>query len=206
MSRLFAPGPIWKGEKVVVVAGGPSVSLRQVRTIGMARANDRCRVIAVSDAAFPCWFADLCFSSDAKWWDHHRGLPAFPGAKVSRNALGRYDVQHLRETGAEGYDPEPGAIRHGSNSGHQAVHLAAQLGAREIVIVGFDFSDDGAREHWFGKHPGRMDMHSNTSEWRRKFRILTDELNRLGVVVVNASLASTIKWLPVHSVETVLAT
>src|SRR5690606_24449274 len=115
--------------------------------------------------------------------------------------LGRYDVQHMRDTGQEGYDPEAGNIRHGSNSGYQAVHLAAQLGAAEIVLVGFDFTDDGARSHWFGPHDGRMDMHSDVVTWRRLFRGLTDILESRGVRVVNASLASTIKWLPIVSLE-----
>lgn len=205
MNRLFAPGRIWDGRTAVVVAGGPSVTLRQVREIGVARSQDKCRVIAVSDAVYPCWFADVLFSSDAKWWDHNSGVPTFDGSKVSRNCLGRYEVDYLRETGAEGYDPTPGTIRHGSNSGHQAVHLAAQLGASRIIIVGMDFSDDGARDHWFGYHVGNMDMHSDVVEWRRKFRILTDALAIEEVAVVNASLSSTIKWLPQTSLETAFA-
>lgn len=205
MSTLFAPGRIWEGERVVVVAGGPSVSLAQVRMIGMARDKDRCRVIAVNDAVFPCWFADLAYAADAKWWDFHDGVRSFLKPKVSFNRLGRYDVQHMRDTGPEGYDPEPGHMRHGSNSGYQAVHLAAQLGAREIVIVGMDFTDkDFARDHWFGRHEGRMDMVSDTADWRRKFRGLTDALDSLGVSVLNASPASTITWLPMTSLETCL--
>lgn len=206
MNELFAPGPIWDGERVVVVAGGPSVSLRQVRAIGIARAHDRCRVIAVSDAVYPCWFADCLFSSDAKWWDHHLGVPTFKGQKVSRNCLGRYDVDYLRETGVDGFDPEPGTVRHGSNSGHQAVHLAAQLGAREIIIVGMDFTDkDFARDHWFGRHTGNMDMCSDTAKWRQRLQTLTDALAERGVQVLNASLSSTIKWLPTVSLENRLA-
>lgn len=205
MSTLFAPGRVWEGERVVVVAGGPSVSLAQVRAIGMARDKDRCRIIAVNDAVFPCWFADVAYGADAKWWDFHDGVRSFLKPKVSFNRLGRHDVQHMRDTGPEGYDPEPGHMRHGSNSGYQAVHLAAQLGAREIVIVGMDFTDkDFARDHWFGRHEGRLDMVSDTADWRRKFRGLTDELHRLGVAVVNASPASTIRWLEQVSLEAIL--
>lgn len=206
MNELFAPGPVWAGETVVVVAGGPSVSMKQVRTIGIARANDRCRVIAVNDAVYPCWFADIVFASDAKWWDHHGGLPTFKGQKVSRNCLGRYDVDYLRDTGPDGFDPEPGTVRHGSNSGHQAVHLAAQLGAKKIIIVGMDFTDkDFARDHWFGRHQGNMDMCSDTVKWRKHFRVLTDALHERGVSVLNASLSSTIKWLPTVTLENALA-
>lgn len=202
---LFAPGRIWDGETVVVVAGGPSLSLKQVRTVGMARAQGKCKVIAVSDAVYPCWFADICYSCDARWWDFHRGLGTFPSVKVSLNHLGRYGVQHLRDTGKDGYDPEPGNVRTGGNSGFQAVHLAAQLGAKTIIIVAIDFTDiDGAREHWFGLHKGRMDMHSDTEAWRSHFRTLTDALQDRGVEILNASPISTIDWLKRVSVEEVL--
>lgn len=202
MSHIFAPGRIWEGETVVVVAGGPSVTLPLVRTIGMAHDDDRCKVIAVNDAVFPCWFADILYAADARWWDHHNGLQSFLKPKVSFNNLGRYDVQHMRDTGPEGYDPEPGNIRHGSNSGYQGVHLAAQLGAARIVILGIDFTDeDGARGHWFGRHDGRLDVSSNTADWRRKFRGLTDELDRLGVEIINASPISTARWLPYAPME-----
>jgi hypothetical protein len=108
-------------------------------------------------------------------------------------------------TGADGFDPEPGTVRHGSNSGHQAVHLAAQLGAKTIIIVGMDFTDkDFARDHWFGRHQGRMDMCSDTETWRKHFRVLTDALEARGVTVLNASLSSTIKWLPTVSLESAL--
>ena len=202
---LFAPGRIWEGETVVIVAGGPSLTLKQVRAVGMAHAAGRCKAIAVSDAVFPCWFADICFSSDAKWWDHNCGLAAFPRIKISRNPLGRYDVQNLHDTGESGFDPVPGNVRHGSNSGYQAVHLAAQLGAAEIIIAGMDFTNDGARQHWFGLHHGRMDMHSDTETWRKHFRTLTDALDDLGVSVLNASTISTIDWLPHCDLEMHLA-
>ncbi len=204
-NEIFAPGRVWAGETAVIVAGGPSLSLKQVREIGVARAHDRCRVIAVSDAVYPCWFADICFSSDAKWWDHHLGVPSFKGQKVSRNCLGRYDVYYLRETGDTGFDPTPGTVRHGSNSGHQAVHLAAQLGAGRIVLVAMDFSDGGARDHWFGLHRGSMDMYSETEKWRSALRVLTAELANREIEVVNASLASTITWLPMTTLESALA-
>lgn len=201
---LFAPGRIWEGGTVVVVAGGPSLSLQQVRSIGISHARGRCKVIAVSDAVYPCWFADICYSSDAKWWDHHEGLSAFPRVKISRNPLGRYDVQNMHDTGESGFDPTPGSIRHGSNSGYQAVHLAAQLGAKKIITVGMEFSDGGARDHWFGLHEGRMDMHSDTGRWRALFLTLTDALEARGLEILNASPASTVTWLPLVDLETSL--
>ena len=185
-----------ENRSIVVVAGGPSVNLAAVRQIGMARALDRCKVIAVSDAVYPCWFADHLHSCDARWWNRHRGAPGFKGTKSALEPVLFEDVEVLKNTGVEGFDPAPGCIRSGSNSGYQAVHIAAKLGAKRIVVLGVDFTNDGARTHWFGRHDASMDRHSNVEQWRRLFRGLTDILQARGVEILNAGDNSTLQWLP----------
>lgn len=181
---------------VVIVAGGPSVNVNDIRTIGIARSVDRCRVIAVSDAIYPCWFADWLHSSDRRWWQEHTGVSGFSGYKSSLEPVPYPDVKTLRNTGLEGYDPRPCCIRNGANSGYQAVHLAAQLGARKIILLGLDYTDDGARTHWFGHHKPGMDKHSDVQQWRRLLRDLTQILNAAGIEILNAGMKSTLTWLP----------
>lgn len=180
----------------VIVAGGPSVNVNDIRAVGMARSAGRCSVIAVNDAVYPCWFADHLHACDHRWWVEHRGVLGFAGRKTALEPVPFGDVEILRNTGISGYDPEPGCIRSGSNSGYQAVHLAAKLGARKIILLGLDYTDDGARMHWFGLHQPGMDKHSNVLEWRRLFRDLTDTLNGMGIEVLNAGIKSTLTWLP----------
>lgn len=184
---------------VVCVGGGPSLTLAQVRLIGMARSRDLIRVIAVSDAVFLCWFADICIAYDRKWWNSKAGLPGFRGLKLSVEATGYHDVRMLGHGGIEGFDERPGWIRTGSNTGYGAAHVARTVGGRKIVLVAYDFGSDadkGAMQHWFGLHPEGMNKGSNTQEWRRLFRELTDLFAAAGVSVVNASERSTINWLP----------
>lgn len=183
-------------ETFVIVAGGPSVSINDCRTIGIARAKGKCSVIAVNDAVYPCWFADRLHACDNRWFVEHSGVPGFTGIKTSLEPVPFPEVETLKNTGIEGYDPEPGCIRSGSNSGYQAVHLAAKLGAKKIILIGLDYTDDGARMHWFGTHKHGMDKHSNVVEWRRLLWGLTDILNGIGVEVLNAGMKSTLSWLP----------
>lgn len=189
---------------VVIVAGGPSLTLAQVRHIGIARAQDKIRVFAVNDAIYPCWFADAVHASDKRWWVKHDGLPFFKGLKTSLEVTGFHDVRTLKNTGVEGYDDEPGCIRGGCNGGSQTTQIAAKVGGRKIILVAFDYSDDGARSHWFGLHGPGMDMHSNVANWRKHFRVVTDELGKRGIKVFNATIKSTIDWLPRIELETLL--
>ncbi len=103
-----------------------------------------------------------------------------------------HDVIKMRNTGISGFDPDPCSIRTGNNSGYQATHLAAHLGAKRIILLGVDFTDDGAREHWFGNHPLGMDFHSDTKEWRDLFYGLVNELSARGISVMNAGEKSTL--------------
>jgi hypothetical protein len=195
--RPWCTAPIWKGFPAVIVAGGESVSVAQIRAIGMARAADKIRVIAVNDAVYPCWFADIAYAADARWWVYHRELPDFQGMRLSI-AQDVYpelpkSVDFLRNTGREGFNPEPDALRTGDNGGHQAVQVAAHLGSDPIYLVGFDMH--GA--HWFGDHPKELQKgHPKQSDRVRMLEDLGTELARRGFSVLNATPRSAVKRLP----------
>lgn len=183
-------------QTVFVVAGGPSVNLTDIRAIGRLRAMDKCRVIAVNDAVYPCWFADGLHACDRRWWEENRGVPGFPGWKTSVESTPFSDVTALVNSGTDGFDDRSCHIRTGSNSGYQAVHLAAALGAKTVILLGVDFTDGGARDHWFGLHEPQMDRASDVDAWRLSLRGLTDELASRGIVVMNAGKSSSLTWLP----------
>ena len=178
---------------IFVVAGGPSVSLCSIRQLGILHSRGTCRIIAVNDAVYPCWFADCLHASDKRWWVAHDGVPGFRGRKTSMEHTPFEDVETMLNTGVAGFDPEPRSLRTGHNSGYQATHLAAHMGAKRIILLGVDFTDDGAREHWFGKHPLGMDFHSDIQVWRDLFCGLVEELASRNIEVVNAGEKSTLK-------------
>lgn len=196
---------------VVCCASGPSLSLSQVRQIGMAHSLGLVRVIAINDAIWPCFYADVLYAADNKWWDKHSGVPGFARPKVKIDEVDKFDrvvpanhpgIVSLKNTGITGFDETPGAVRSGGNSGHQALHLAAKIfQPRAVTLVAYDYTDDGARSHYFGKHEGWMDKSSNTQNWRSCLKILTEELQRRGIKIFNASPQSTINWLPPISLD-----
>lgn len=182
----------WEGLTAVIVAGGESFTAAQARLVGIARARDLVRVIAVNDAVYPCWFADVAYACDARWWAYHQGLPGFKGLKVSLDQTNFPDVHVIANSGTRGFDPDPGALRSGGNSGYQALHLAAHRDICRAILLGFDFKG----EHWFGRHPdgvansGPPFAPPNFKTRREAFIELKTELDRRGVSVVNASPGS----------------
>lgn len=162
----------------------------------MARALDLVRVMAVSDAIYPCWFADVCYSCDARWWRHHQGLPGFPGIRIGLEDVKQHaGVGILRNSGTQGFDPDPGALRSGGNSGYQALHLAAHFGISKAILVGYDLKGD----RWFGNHPSKIasvDQALRFPDRIAEFADLGRELAKIGIVVKRASMNSALTTFP----------
>lgn len=187
----------------VIIAGGPSFSLKDTRLIGMARAQNRIFVVTVNDAVYPCWYADVAYACDRRWWDHHAGLKYFHGLKLSLERTDFQDVTTLENTGPEGYDPDPWKIRSGGNGGYQAIQVAAHLGAPKVILVGYDMQGG----HWFGEHPSeiRSTLAPQTrANMIRGFAVLGDALAKRGVKIFNATPGSAITAFPRVSLEEVL--
>lgn len=185
----------WPGQTVVVIGGGPSLTLAQVRHIAIARLEGRCRVIAVNDAAFVAWWADWLHACDEKWWMWHaQRAPQFPGRKttLAETLPPQSGVDWLRNTGNEGFDPDPTCCRTGSSGVYQAMHCSIHAGARRILLVGVDMKDDGDRSHWFGDHPEPSPC-DRAEVMVPKFPTLRSALEAGGIDVINCSPGSALK-------------
>lgn len=201
--KFWLPDPAWKGRTAVVIATGPSLSLRQCRSIALARMEDRCRVIAVNDAVFLNWWADICFSADGKWWMARHWIPGFAGLKVQVDVSephARPDMQVVKRVSAHGYDARPGHICTHKNSGSMAAQMAAQA-ADKVVLVGFDMRQVGDQRHFFGDYDGKLNTTPDIENWIKDFRVLH---NALPGKLFNATKDSALDFVPPVDLETVL--
>lgn len=174
---------LWPGATVVCIGGGPSLTAEDV-----AYCRHRARVVAVNDAYRLAPWADVLYACDAKWWDWHKGAPAFAGLKyaLERRASKWPGVQVLENTGHDGLEAQPTGVKTGRNSGYQAINIAVHLGATRIVLLGYDMMrGPNKQEHWFGDHPTKT--HSPYPAFAEKFKALVVPLQKLGVTVINCS-------------------
>lgn len=180
--------PMWAGQTVAVLASGPSMSQAvadQVRDAGIP-------AIAVNTTHRLAPWAVMLYAADDEWWRHETNRDAlkFPGLKVTAGEF--TGVLRLRNTGTEGFDADPGAVRTGGNSGYQAVHVAAHAGAARILLCGFDMRDTGGESHWHGHHPHglRRTPEPTFERWCVRFAQLGEALALRGVEVVNTTPGS----------------
>lgn len=206
----------WPGATVVVVASGPSLVRDDCETLRAARADGRCKVVAVNDAFRLCPWADAIYACDAAWWNHHASALADRLADCwtcDAPAAARHGLNHAAGFGdfakaADiakptedprwlGLSTDARYIGYGANSGFQAVNLAAHFGAARIVLLGFDMAPapDG-RTHFFGDHPAPLQRNSPYGQFVAAFAAAAPVLRSWGIDVLNSSRASALDCFP----------
>ena len=222
MSRASWPIPLlWPdGPTAVILAGGPSLSLAQVRYVARARLENRCKALAVNDAVYLAWWADWLHGCDGKWWTWHKDTAAkFKGVKTTCTETAAESAarfvrvrdpatapQELHDKGLKrgGFADAPDEVAGGGNGAYQAIQMLAKAGAKKILLLGVDMKPGPENEaHWFGEHPDSI-----RSDWRSSmlpfFPTLVEPLKERGVEVINCSPDSAIECFPKARLEDVL--
>lgn len=186
-----------------LIGGGPSCA--DVPT-GELKGGIR---IGVNDAAFhkPCdWF----FSNDHGYaLDIREKIEAFPG---ERHLAIRQKHRHLFEgwsatiwTRRDDREPCTGARQLSSGqpgtpgcSGYVALNLAAQVGAKKIVLFGYDFHDD--YKYFFAGNYPRVRI----ADVRASFRKVAPWYSKRGIEIFNANPDSAIDAFPRITLEEAL--
>src|SRR4030095_303323 len=103
-----------------------------------------------------------------------------------------------QNTGTTGLETIPSGLRTGHNSGYQAINLAVHLGARTIVLLGYDMSGD----HFFGGHPDHT-----RPPFQRCLRAFTTLLEPIAALVVtgwNGTRSTSLTCFPQPALEDVI--
>lgn len=184
-------------ETFAVLASGPSMSQ------AVADAVRDLRVIVVNTTFRLAPWAEILYAADEQWWRETPDAMRFAGRKVSIKPNTLAGLEIMENTGDLGFDPKPGCLRTGNNSGYQAVHLAAQLGARRILLCGFDMGGG----HWHGRHPAplRDTPQEYYAKWARNFESLAKDLDARGVEVINCTPGSRLSAWPIVPLAEALA-
>lgn len=195
----------------MIVGGGPSLSLKQINHLAMARLSNKCRVIAVNNSIYPCWFADWLHGCDFKWWNWHKEAALkFTGIKTTCTETTPAIWAHYIEVAPVGDDglrtgfaPEPHMVEGGGNGGYQAIQLAVKAGSPKVLLLGFDMRISDDQAHWFGDHPDRI-RSNYEGTMLPNFPGLAVALKERGVECINCSPGSALTDFPMARMEDVL--
>jgi hypothetical protein len=212
---------IWEGGDVWIIGGGPSItklfgipkevvqsviagtSPLNVYSPYMKELHDK-HVIGINVAYMLGDWVDVVFFGDHSFFlkNEHK-LAEFPGLKVccdphaAREPWIKYvarDVNHVK-----GISPDPRKVSWNHNSGAASISLAVHMGAKRIMLLGFDMKlGDNKAQHWHdvyhrmeSRNPRKamempFDMHL------MGFKQIDIDAKKLGVEILNLSPDSSI--------------
>ena len=106
-----------------------------------------------------------------------------------------------------GLTTRPGELCWNHSSGGAAVNLAVQLGAKKIILVGFDMKAIDDKHNFHDRYPWNKDR-----PYRDPYRIhkrpwkgIAARAKKMGVKIINATLGSTIDAFPIMTLERAIA-
>lgn len=189
----WTPEPLFRNKSVFVLGGGPSLDPLEAACL------DQRYVIAVNTAGELMREPAVLFSRDSAWCRDNRTLIASSWAKLKittkRDAARENEMDLVAMERREDF-PAPGSlmIRYGISSGHAAVSLAIAMGARRIVLLGFDGRMVNGRSHWHDRHTEhRAEIYD---AFNRGWRGWREAALRVGCEIVNATHGSSIAEFP----------
>jgi len=197
-------------DKYVLVASGPSLTQEQV---------DQCRgkasVIVINNNYKLAPWADHLYACDQNWWQWYENDPDllnFKGKKWSQDKAWdeetrshieqKHNVTFLVSESSPGLSLKQGIIHQGSNSGYQAINLAYHLGAKQIILLGYDMQQTGGNVRWHGDHPNKG--RPNYNKFAKFFTELANDVQKAGIEVVNCTTQTALTCFPRQSLDEVL--
>ena len=225
---------LWDGGQCWIIGGGPSIprlfgvpeqliddvfeKRQPVSAFSpyLSPIHDK-HVIGINAAYRIGSWMDIIFFGDNRFFlENQRHLLAYPKIKVTCNPNTKTEpaARYIKIMARDGRHPQgiterKGFVSWNKNSGAASLSLACQMGARQIILLGFDMDTDSkARQHWHSAYKS-----ANTKKIPRKlsFRrhllcwpMIARDARRLGVEVLNCSVRSAIRELRKVKLEDVL--
>lgn len=196
----------WSGMTAVVMASGPSMCKEDADYV-----RGRAKTIVVNTTFRLAPWADFLYSNDHDWMEMHLNEigRVFKGEVVCGHSA--YQRDHVVDyvpfdKAAQGLKCCDGSIAWGMNSGAAAISFAHQLGAKRILMLGFDQDWTGGKPRWHGKHPAQLqNQKPGFHRWAAWFEQAAIDAKELGIEIVNCSRQTTLTCFERKTIQEALS-
>lgn len=174
----------------ICVASGPSLTESDCSLVQRSGLP----IIAVNSSWAAVPTCQHIYAADFGWWEkYNRDIPSDAQRWTSSiSATRRYGINHFPH-------PDNGSF----NSGLRAIQLAIRLGARRVLLLGYDCCID-AGAHWHGDHPVELKNPNNASvaRWQAEYFLLAAKIS--DIEIQNCSRGTALACFPLSTIETAL--
>ncbi len=150
-------------------------------------------VIGVNAAFRLGEWVDICWFGDKRWYAwNKKHLQKFKGkiycACPSLQNQEMITKAYGRSVRKQGIEVDSNLVSWNGSSGGCVLNLAYHLGARKVILLGYDMKRSSTCEHnWHDWHRIINQENNPYARFKRSFTALNTDLTRLGVEVINAT-------------------
>jgi hypothetical protein len=211
---------LWEGSTAIIIGGGPSMlkqfnvpdSIIQDVYAGKIQPSayspyleqiHKSHVIAVNVAyKIGTWIDVVFFGDPSTWQEDKANLVQFKGLRVTcaKELDNDTRLKWLQRDPRKrhGISTNPEMVSWNNNSGAAAINLAVHMGAKRIILLGFDMKlDKEKNQHWHKFYS--TSEKQIASAFRRHltgFREIKQDADQLGIEIINANPDSAITQFP----------
>lgn len=214
---------MWEGGECWILGGGPSVTKQfdipevvatsvltgeqhpSVYSPYMSAIHSK-HVIGINAAYLIGTWMDFIFFGDKRFFmDRNEAFAKYPKPIITCHDFfneGPFKwVKYLRKDGRkpDGITDDPTKVSWNQNSGAAAISVAANAGAKRIILVGFDMKVVGGEHHWHSdyKQVSRRKAYKLPFyRHLRSFGAIARDAKLRGIEIINASPESEITEFP----------
>ena len=210
MSRKNWPIPeIWPNSTVFIIGGGPSLLKQDLSLI-----HDK-RVVGVNQVYKLGPWVDACWYGDKGWYD--RNLPAiadYGGLIASCSIVTNRRVKQISRSKQSGVEYHKRThVAWNSNSGASAINFAYWLGARTVILLGFDMQNptdqNDMQTHWHNDYGVKKDNRGKLinpyPRFMRHWPQIKQDADRIGLRIVNATVGGALNIFERKTLEECLS-
>jgi len=194
-----------------VLAPGPGLTPEVILRVRRSyrKAVPRPRSIVVNDAYRLAPWAGLLYSSDAGWWRRERVALDFEGARCASSAACadlpiEWGIRVLPGDEGDGFRLDTKGIHFGGGqSGFAAVNLALLMGARRIVLCGFNLGPGLAGETHYAGCPEPVARTHDYPRWIAAIEKAAQDpaLRERCIEILNATPGSHLTCFPIVTID-----
>lgn len=194
--------PLWKGETVYIIGGGPSLKgfewnkLRGKKTIAL---NKAVQFWPASDALY--W-------TDGRVWSWLKeDIIKFKGKRFTLSPRSYpCEVTLLKRGKKLGIEWSSDSIAHGNNSGAAAINLAIHLGAKRIILLGYDMGKNNKESHFHNGYPTKVTADNiYKNQFLPAFTAINNDLKGKNIQIFNACPTSKLNTFKKITIEEALS-
>ncbi len=197
-----------RNKTVIILGGGPSL-LDVIDDIQRMLPLDisRYAIITINEAIYLSLYADLLFFRDVSWFYNNKKIvEMWNGIIVSSTTCRFYPskVRIVKTTHCNDFLLGGNTIMYGRSSGHLALSLAINLGAKRCVLLGYDCRIVDGRSHFHDKPSNAIGL-TYSADFLPAWAGWGEAARRAGVEVINSTPNSAICEFPYTSISDVFA-